>query len=170
MSSDEIKLILMSVGLTVAVISLGLTIRNRLVDKKRSLKVSYTPRAMLLADEARYAGVVISIFILNDGSVPAFVSRPFVITPIRKDGFNRFDLVNFRENTNYPVKLEPGQEHCVEFDIVNFLDNFSQIKWYRRVRFGVRDSLGKDYLSKKVWFKKFIQQGELHRQLMKSNA
>ncbi len=167
MASDEIKLVLMSIGLTVAVISLILTIRNRMVDKKKELNISYTTQALLSEYDGVYHGLVLCIYVLNSGNVSIFINRPYLKTPFKKDGFNQYELLSSKDTTIYPVKLEPGAEHSIKLDLLNFIDGLDYINWYRRIRFEVKNSKGKIYKSKKIWFKNIIKQRQLHKLMMK---
>lgn len=170
MSTDDLKLVLMSVGTTVALISLILVIRNRAVDKRKGLRVTYTVQAMLGGVEAQYLGLVIRVYALNTGNVNLHVHRPAIKLPFKKDGFDTFELVSFKDKSSYPLKLEPGAEHSVEMDLRQMLESFSYLKWYRRVAFEVRDSTGKIYRSKKIFFKKILDQAKLDEALGAQNA
>lgn len=160
----------MSVGATIAVLSLCFAIRNRIVDHKKGLTISHTTQAILVGHEAKYSGIVIRVYLLNSGNVNLFVNRPYIKLPYKLNGFDQYEMINAKDTTEYPVKLEPGQEHSVEMCLENFLNNFSHLKWYRRVRFESRDSKGNIYKSKKIWFKSFIKQSELHNTLEQKNA
>ena len=170
MSADEIKLVIMSVGATITVMSFFFAIRNRIVDNKKGLSISHTTQAMLVGYDAKYSGIVIRIYLLNSGNVNLFVNRPYIKLPYKLNGFDQWDIINTKDTAKYPVKLEPGQEHSIEMSLENFLKNFGNIKWYRRVHFEARDSKGSIYKSKKIWFKSFINQGELHKTLEQQNA
>lgn len=170
MPGEDIQLILMTVGATVGVISLFLLIRNRIIDNKIKVTVTHTTRAMLVGPSMDYAGIVIEVFLLNSGNKTLHLKRPYLRLPFKKDGFDQFDMINMRDNTTYPIKLEPGQEYSVQMGLENFLESFSYLKPYRRVRFEVRSTMGRIFKSKKVWFRSFLKQGELHETLLSKNA
>ncbi|MCW9028249.1 MAG: hypothetical protein OQJ80_04895 [Kangiella sp.] len=166
MAVDDIKLVLMTIGVTVGVIGLILTIRNRIVDHKENISVSYATRAVLVGPNMDYAGIVIKVFLLNSGNKNLHVNRPYLRTPYKKDGFDQFEMISKEGlDQKYPVKLEPGQEHSVEMSLESFLRSVSYLKPYRRIRFEVRTSNGKIFKSKKVFIRSFIKQRELHETL-----
>lgn len=166
MTAEEFRLVLISVSTTIAVLSFYLLIRNRVVDKKKGLTITYTTNAILeVADDARYSGMVITIYVLNSGNVNIFINRPYLRIPFKKDGYDKFDMFNAKDTVKYPLKLEPGQQHKIDIDILNFLKSFDYIKWYRRIHFEVLDSMGNTYKSKKIWFQFFLKQIELHKSL-----
>lgn len=166
MPVDNIKLVLMTIAVTVGVVGMILTIRNRIVDHKEKISVSYTTRVMLVGQSMDYAGIVIEVFLLNSGNKNLHVNSPYLKTPYKKDGFNQFEMVSMKSLTQrYPVKLEPGQEYSIEMSLESFLNTFSYLKPYRRIRFGVRATNGKTFKSKKVFFRSFLKQKDLHETL-----
>jgi hypothetical protein len=167
-SQDEVKLVLMSVGVTIAVMSFLFAIRNRIVDNKKRLKITHTIQALLMGSDAKYSGMVLRIYTLNSGNVPIFAQSADIKIPFKKNGYNRFCIIGSKDQTKYPVKLEPGEQHSIELDLTYFLNQFSYLKWYRRIYFEVMDSNGNKYKSKKIWFKSFIKQGETHKYLLES--
>ena len=171
MPMDDINLVLMTVAVTVAVIGLLWNIRNRIVDQKERISVSYTTRAMLVAPNMDYAGIVIEVFLLNSGNKNLHVNRPYLRTPYKKDGFDQFEMISMKDlHQKYPVKLEPGQEHSVEMSLESFLASFSYLKPYRRIRFEVRTSNGKVFKSKKIFFRSFLKQKGLHESLQEEGV
>lgn len=170
MGKEELQLIITSVAATVGFLSLCFVVRNRIIDKKKSLSITYTAQARLTVYSAKYSGTFIIIYMRNLGGVNLFMSRPYIKLPFKKNEFDMYEMINLKDCTAYPVKIEPGEECSMEMGLEKLLETISHLKWYRRIRFEARDSAGNIYKSKKILVKRFLEHGELHEALSQDNS
>ncbi len=168
LSDSEIKLFLMIVSIFLSLTTLLLIIRNRIVDHKKSLEITIEfPLSFKNEDISLDYGVrMLSINILNIGSIPIFIQNPLIKYPRLIQGEGDHMYLLHRDGTDkFPYKLEVGELYKRQENLKYFLsklkDNFISSE---KIQIIVKDSLGKRYKSKKILIE------SLENELLKSNS
>ena len=154
--SEEVRLILMSSGVTLSLVALLFSIRNRYVDTRKSLKVEHSTEAVIAqsALSTEFQQMLLTVNVLNSGKQPAFVHHVHVKLPKIHNGYDQYQLLDMSASIQFPYKIEAGDSLTIKHGLRSFSDSFeSALQPDDKIRFFVQDTLGKRYYSKKVAFK-----------------
>lgn len=174
-SGDEIKLVLMSSGVTLSLVALAFAIRNRVVDRKRSLKIEHSTQGVLIQDnpftDAKFQHMDLTLSVLNNGAQPVFVHHLHVKLPVKRDGYDQFQLMDMNSSIQYPYKIESGDTLKFRHGLREFHDEFCNVlNPENKVSFFIEDTLGKRYQSKKVKFAELTKHIETETLLRNQNV
>ncbi len=165
--NDE-KLLLMLISIFLSLTTLLLIIRNRIVDYRKSLEITLEfPLSFKNEDISLDYGVrMLSINILNRGSIPIFIENPLIKYPRLIEGEGDHIYLLQRDGTDkFPYKLQVGEVYRKQENLKYFLsklkNNFISSE---KIQIIVKDSLGKRYKSKKIVI------ALLENELLKSNS
>jgi hypothetical protein len=121
-------------------------------DKKGKIKVSLAIsnelplyRNNTLGEWATYLVATVT----NVGKYKRMIERPQIKVDLKIKGKDVFSIINFDDQANFPITLEPGQKYEYKMPIATVNDSFRAVG-VTKVRSIVRDTHSKSYLSK--WF------------------
>jgi hypothetical protein len=89
----------------------------------------------------------LSVTVTNLSKHRRSIDKPSLQTDIKIGGLNRFAYIDFTGNTSYPIALDPGDKKEINYNKEILHDKFKKSD-VKRVRFLIKDTLGKSYHSK----------------------
>jgi len=162
LTSDILKIVFMSSGVTISLLGLMMTIRNRFIDKRKQLRVNYEIQTMFSFPEfgdPKFSHMDLQIIVLNSGGATQFINQPYLKLPRKVLGSKSHHFADLEKISSFPFRLEPGQVYQNQFPLRTTLWGhlIDGLNKHDKVKFEVTNSFGKVYKSKRVRFSKLLQ-------------
>ncbi|RFF30366.1 hypothetical protein [Wenzhouxiangella sediminis] len=153
--SQDSRTFLLGVSVTIAIFMMLFAIRNRIRDHRVKLEVAHGFSHQLIQEAGEFlpgSTAFLYVEIKNCGEKQRFIEKPALKLSEKIDGENAFYITTVNDPHSWPQKLEPGAVFKKETNLRNLHQKLtSKISRRAKLRFEVRDTLGKTYKSK--WFK-----------------